>query len=84
MKNQKPTTPNILTEEWKAPITLKRDQPIHVIKADKGNVTIVLNRSDYERKVSEHLTNKSYEVIQGKERKLNAWQNKISDMQIFV
>lgn len=39
-------------------------QPLHMTKADKNNRAVVLNLSDYERNVSEHLTRRSYEVIQ--------------------
>ncbi|VDP75263.1 unnamed protein product, partial [Schistosoma mattheei] len=47
--NQKPNTPNISKEETYALKQLRKDRKIVIMKADKGNTTVVMNNSDYER-----------------------------------
>ncbi|VDP61678.1 unnamed protein product [Schistosoma mattheei] len=61
--NQKPNTPNTSKEETYALKQLRKDGKIVIMKADKGNTTVVMNNSDYERKVNEHLHNGPYEKI---------------------
>lgn len=42
-------------EEAQALKTLKRDNSITIIPADKGCATVVMNKQDYKQKVMEHL-----------------------------
>ena len=47
---QKQRGTNISRMEQKALNDLKKDKSIHITKADKGNVTVVMNKIDYEQK----------------------------------
>lgn len=48
---------NLTYHEKQAIKRLKNDNNITIAKADKGNITVVLNKSDYEQKIKEHLDN---------------------------
>ena len=62
-KVQKPRS-NISTEEWKALKGLQLDKKIKIIQADKGNATVVLDSTDYDKKVKELLGDKtSYSIL---------------------
>ncbi|CAH8602481.1 unnamed protein product [Schistosoma rodhaini] len=52
---QKPNTHNLFKEEMYALKQLRKDRKIVIMRADKGNITVVMNNSDYEKKVNEHL-----------------------------
>ena len=62
-KVQKPRS-NISTEEWKAMKGLQLDKKIEIIQADKGNATVVLDSTDYDKKVKELLGDEtSYSIL---------------------
>ncbi|CAH8431764.1 unnamed protein product [Heterobilharzia americana] len=42
---------------------LCQDKNIIITKADKGNITVVMNATDYEKKVREHLNTGPYQKI---------------------
>jgi hypothetical protein len=43
-------------EERAALKNLRNDENLVILKADKGGVTVLMNLSDYNRKMNEHLT----------------------------
>nr|CAH8831623.1 unnamed protein product [Trichobilharzia regenti] len=63
LKNQKKTKSNLTKPEREALISLKQDKNIVIAKADKGNATVVLDKSDYIKKVTEHIQTGPYEEI---------------------
>ncbi|CAH8541549.1 unnamed protein product [Schistosoma rodhaini] len=54
---------------------LRKDRKIVIMRADKGNTTVIMNNSDYEKKVNEHLQCGPYEKI--KINKCRATLNKL-------
>ena len=46
---------NLRKKHWNAIKALRNDSSIIIISADKGNKTIVLNRSDYVTKLDERI-----------------------------
>ncbi|VDQ13699.1 unnamed protein product [Trichobilharzia regenti] len=63
LKNQKKTKSNLTKSEREALISLKQDKNIVIAKVDKGNDTVVLNKSDFIKKVTEHIQTGPYEEI---------------------
>ena len=58
------TKPNISRGEMKALKKLKNDDSITIVKADKGNCTVVLDTVDYENKMKELLSHEeTYSTI---------------------
>ncbi|CAH2097401.1 unnamed protein product [Euphydryas editha] len=53
-KSKLPAT-NITTEERQALKNIRNNQDILVLKADKGNATVVMNTTDYQQKIRELL-----------------------------
>ena len=47
----------ITFKEQQALIALKKDKDIQVVKGDKGNETVVIDKVEYKTKVTEHLNN---------------------------
>lgn len=41
---------------------MKRDETIKIVPADKGKVLVVMDRTDYEQKISEHLNDETVYV----------------------
>ena len=58
LRKVNPPKHNITMNETTAIKDLKANKDIMIMKADKGNTTVVLNMSDYEAKMIEHLTTK--------------------------
>ena len=73
-----PAHKNISKEERKALNDLKKDQSRVIMKADKGNCFVVMDRSDYDNKMETLLNDRStYELVSTSpfhriERELNA------------
>ena len=73
-----PAHSNVSKEEKKALNNLKKDQSRVVMKADKGNCFVVMDRSDYDNKMETLLSDRStYEIVSTSpfrriERELNA------------
>ena len=42
---------------------LRTDKSIHILKADKGNATVVLDRVEYDNKVLALLNNQTYKEV---------------------
>ncbi|XP_071447161.1 uncharacterized protein [Hetaerina americana] len=55
--------PNITREEKRALLSLRKNPDITVLKADKGNATVLLNTMDYHRKVQQLLQDPAYRTI---------------------
>ena len=64
LQRQKPRPPNLTNEQLQALQTLKRDEFTHICPADKGNITVIMNKNDYQNKVQEHLTDEPYITIE--------------------
>ena len=54
---------NLHTKELKALKEIRQDHSIHILKADKGNATVILDRTDYHQKVQEMLTTPTYRKL---------------------
>ena len=73
-----PPTTNITRQEHLALQNLNRDTDIIVLPADKGNTTVVMNTSDYKKKMKNLLSYKAYksltkiQLIQSR-RTLRSW-----------
>ena len=64
IKRRKNLKPNLSIEEIKALQELKKDQTISILPADKGRVTVVMDRSEYENKIQNILKDtKTYEPL---------------------
>ena len=56
--------PNMNVQERKALFDLKKNQSILILPADKGRATVVVDKDDYEKKVSDMLGDrKTYEEL---------------------
>jgi len=53
LHNSRPPTPNVSSQEINALNNLKSDNSIIILKADKGNTSVVLDKDDYESKISQ-------------------------------
>ncbi len=42
---------------------LRTDKSIHILKADKGNATVILNRTDYDKKILALLNTPTYKEL---------------------
>ncbi|VDQ02957.1 unnamed protein product [Trichobilharzia regenti] len=60
-ENDKPNAPNINKKEQMALRQLQQDKSIVITRADKGNITVVMNSADYEKKAIDHLNDGPYE-----------------------
>jgi hypothetical protein len=54
---------NLNRNELKSLKDLKQDKSINILKADKGNATVVMDKTDYDQKVKEMLNTSTYEKI---------------------
>ena len=67
LSNWRPPTPNLTEEEFKALQQLQQDKTIAILKFDKGNATVVMDKNDYEERMSMLLAeNNTYERIDSK------------------
>ena len=55
LKQARPSKANISKEEWRAIRELKSDKEHIILTADKGVALVVMDRSDYTRKMKELL-----------------------------
>lgn len=55
----KPPSSNLTINQRRALASLKRDSSIIILRADKGNATVVLDSSTYDQKINEVLSDKS-------------------------
>ncbi|KAI5641210.1 hypothetical protein NE865_06474 [Phthorimaea operculella] len=64
LRQSKPPTSNISQQEIAAIKDLRNDDSIYVLKADKGNATVVLNTSEYDGKLKALLSDeKTYKPV---------------------
>ena len=63
LRRAKPAKPNLSKEELSALHDLKRDSSIHILTVDKGNATVIMDRSQYTAKVSDILSSNSYRPL---------------------
>ncbi|CAH8517438.1 unnamed protein product [Schistosoma curassoni] len=69
--HQKPHNSNLTKNELYALKQLKNNKAIIITRADKGNTTVTINKSDYEKKAREHLQDGLYELIKVELRLIN-------------
>jgi hypothetical protein len=63
LQKSKSSTPNISKEEMKAVRSLRLNQDIRILPADKGNCTVVLDESKYNDKINTLLESGVYEPL---------------------
>ena len=64
VKKRKNLKPNVPLEEIKALQELKKQDDIMILPADKGKATVILDKSDYENKIQNLLSDtKTYEIL---------------------
>ncbi|CAH8450356.1 unnamed protein product [Heterobilharzia americana] len=63
LKKQKKTQRNLTKLENSALNNLRKDNSIVIAKSDKGNSTVVMDKSDYLKKMDEHIQTGPYEEI---------------------
>ena len=57
---------NVSKQEWQAIDQLKRDDTIMILPADKGRVTVVMKKSEYQEKCEKLLNDeKTYKKLKG-------------------
>eukprot|EP00057_Strongylocentrotus_purpuratus_P028011 XP_011682485.1 PREDICTED: uncharacterized protein LOC105446847 [Strongylocentrotus purpuratus] len=76
LSTAKPPQPNISKPERAAIKDLRSNQSIHILQADKGNATVLLNKGDYNNKIGALLETPTYKKLKKDptlvtERKLN-------------
>ena len=63
LRTTKPPNNNLSKDEREALWEFKNNNDIKILKADKGNSTVILDKTDYHNKMIEHMTSESYRVI---------------------
>nr|CAH8841574.1 unnamed protein product [Trichobilharzia regenti] len=63
LKKQKAEKPNITKEELKALQDIKADKSTVITQTDKGNTTVLLNKTTYSEKMNEHLQSGPYTIM---------------------
>ena len=76
LKRREPK-PNLTRDEQKALQQLSKDEEIIILPADKGNATVVMNKSEYNNKMESLLSSGQYRKVKthktnGVERKIKA------------
>ena len=59
LKKSKVPASNLTSDEWKAMKTLREDEKILVLPADKGKCLVVMDKEEYIRKMEEKLSDQS-------------------------
>ena len=54
---------NLSKNQKDAVRNLRTDKSIHILKADKGNATVILNRTDYDKKILALLNTPTYKEL---------------------
>ena len=79
LKQARPPKANISKEEWRAMKELKSDKEHLILTADKGLALVVMERSDYTRKMKELLDdNNTYRPL--KMDLINRQKNRLINM----
>ena len=89
LKKAKTPRENLSRDEKKALKSLRDDENIVVAKADKGKMTVVLNKVDYEKKASDIFQAGKFEKISSDrtketERKLNQELKALLDRKVIT
>ena len=63
LRRAKPAKSNLSKEKLSALRNLKRNSSIHILTADKGNATVIMDQSQYTAKVSDILSSNSYRPL---------------------
>ena len=63
LKSAKPPRKNLTGKQHKTIRSLRRDKDIIILPADKGNATVVMNRSDYTAKMEDLLEDPAYKKM---------------------
>ncbi|XP_071511819.1 uncharacterized protein [Diadema antillarum] len=58
-----PTRPNLTRAEKSGISSLREDNSIHILKANKGNATVVMDKEDYETKVHILMDTDTYKIL---------------------
>lgn len=70
LKSTKVPCSNVTKEERRAINTLKKDNTITIIPADKGRTTVVMDTKNYEKQMETLLQDKTtYEIIRKKKQR---------------
>ena len=67
LKHTKPPKDNMTKTERKAIKELKKDNTIVILKADKGNTTVIMNKVIYEEKINNMLSDTTTYVLLNKD-----------------
>ena len=54
---------NLNRKEHHAIHSLRQDKSIHILKADKGNCTVVMDKTDYDQKINDLLNTSTYKKL---------------------
>ncbi|XP_071792712.1 uncharacterized protein [Asterias amurensis] len=63
LQKAKPAKSNLSKVEQAALREIRRDESIHILPADKGNATVIMDRTEYTDKVSNILSSGSYRPL---------------------
>lgn len=63
LHHAKPPEKNLSRKEQNAINTLRKDHSIHILKADKGNATVIMSKTGYEDKVKDILSSNTYNKL---------------------
>ena len=80
----------ISKEESTALKSLRANTDIMLVPADKGNMTVIMNTTDYKRKIEHHLddpdtyTALDYDPSNEIRKKVNSYLKKLYDMKLLV
>jgi len=78
LHNSTPPTPNVSPQEINALNNLKSDNSIIILKADKGNTTVVMDKDDYVSKILQLINDtNTYRKIKMKPNSITAIENDV-------
>ena len=81
LSNWRPLTPDLTEEEFKALKQFQQDKTITILKSDKGNATVVMDKNDYEEKMLMLLAdNNTYKRIDSKVNPLKSIQKELNKL----
>ena len=79
LKKSKPPRANLTFGEKEALKSLRQNEDIVIAKADKGNVTVVMNKEDYEKKAEEILHAAPFQALESDVDTTKATEQKLND-----
>ena len=79
--NWRPPIPNLTKEKFKALKQLQQDKTITILKSDKSNAAVVMDKNDYEEKMLMLLAdNKTYERTDSKVNPLKSIEKELNKL----